>query len=55
MLIMLIDIVQKLYSVVLATWTLSEISEKDNAFYFFEVTDTYKGQGQGKYDASICI
>ena len=36
MLVMVTDTVQKLYSIVLATWALSEIlSGKDKAFYFF--------------------
>ena len=33
---MVTDTVQKLYSVVLATWTSSEISEKDKVFYLFK-------------------
>ena len=32
---MVTDTVQKLYSIDLATWALSEISGKDEAFYFF--------------------
>ena len=52
MLVMVTDTVQKLYSVVLATWTLSELREKDKTFYFFQVFDTCKGQVQDKYDAT---
>ena len=44
---------QKLYSTVFATGALSEMSGKDKAFYFFCIFDTYKGQGQGKYDVTV--
>ena len=36
MLVLVIDTARKLYSVVLATWTLNEISEKYKVFYVYK-------------------